>query len=221
VPPSSTVQGGSNGSNGASSNSPQSSNIAGSSPGAGASSSSTTTSALTLNGATSTPVGGTSGTTLVRGSNQVPCNPACEICSGSGSTAGNSNAASRKKRACTMTWGEAKTKLVGNNCGYEIGSSATAKWTDAHCVAEEKACIPPKGSVERPNYETCSNPVPCERDTPGWKCSTCFIVADDGTDQHLSPGAAPVGCDAIRPQPSRMQVLLIGIGAMMWATIRP
>lgn len=99
-----------------------------------------------------------------------------------------------------------KASLVGNNCGYELGSMATAKWTDESCVVEEKACIPPRGSSERPNYETCANPLPCETDTPGWKCSTCYIVADDGSQQNLSPNAAPVGCDAARTTTTPLMV---------------
>lgn len=181
--------------------------------GAGGATGSSNTPVLTLNGATTTNSAAAEATTTtaIRASNAVPCNPACEICSSDGS----SPAASRKKRACTLTWGEAKSKLVGNNCRFEVGSSLTAKWTDASCVVEEKACIPPKGSQEKPNYETCANPVPCERDTPGWKCSTCFIVADDGSGQHLSPNVAPVGCDAPRgATPNRLQlVLMMSVGA--------
>jgi hypothetical protein len=166
---------------------------------------------------TSTPVltlgnGPTPGfTTAPRGGDtqkDKACNPACEICPN-----GSGNSASRK-RACKQTWGAVKASLVGNNCGYEPGSTTTAKWTDESCVVEEKACIPPRGSTERPNYETCSNPVPCERDSPGWKCSTCYIVADDGSQQHLSPNAAPVGCDAA--QLALTQALwLVGVLAAM------
>jgi hypothetical protein len=97
----------------------------------------------------------------------------------------------KKRAACTKTWGDVKGQLVGNNCGYEVGSSRTAKWADGSCVVEEKACIPPKGSTEKPIYETCSNPKPCETQSPGWKCSVCFLVQDDGGDQNLAPGLAP------------------------------
>lgn len=124
-----------------------------------------------------------------------PTYPKCEKC------APDSAATTKKKRAaCAKTWGDVKGQLVGNNCGYEVGSSRTAKWTDASCVVEEKACIPPKGSTEKPIYETCSNPKPCETQSPGWKCSVCFLVQDDGGDQNLAPGLAPAPgvqtCDA-------------------------
>ena len=104
----------------------------------------------------------------------------------------------RKRQSCEITWKQAKSMLIGNNCGYSADSSLSKNWKDDHCVVKENACIPPQGSTEKCQFITCSDPQVC-KDQMGqdWECGTFFLVEDDGTSQTGSSqfvGSDP--CDA-------------------------
>jgi len=117
-------------------------------------------------------------------------------------SAGNARCGASKKRSTAgcQTWGSVKNSLTGNNCAYDIGTSATSLWQDGDCVLVVPACIPPKGSSDQPNYQMCPDPV-CAQTHTGWVCSSCYLVEDDGGMQMIAPGVpaiagTPTGCAA-------------------------